>query len=700
MDYFYGSFQRLSFRFHPVSRTLEFYFHGDGDTGEKVFASGRIRRDFPAEIVPETQRKLAVRRDTFYAPGSREGEMGERLFEIALTYDSISLSLPAGQVFEGTLSWSEKTEDTLSGHDISTSAALYSASGPVVRKDDNMLFDRRTDRALLFEKTKLFFDWQKNAYGFTSVSDGKDGIIWQVKEHFVAGITHMRYTPVEKKSWFAVPPVGWMTWYATRFEASAAEVLENTQKMHDCLGKYTDNLVSWVDWEWYHQNLDGDGTGNGNIFAPCPDTYPDGLAVVAEKIRRMGGIPALWIGPTCEGNKNKWFEEHPDCIIGPIPRWCGRWWVDPSRQEVWEEYIPLVVRTVLDWGYSAIKWDCTIMSSYVWEENRHLLADPTLSNDQYQHRLFAAGRKAMGDDIYFLLCNPVADHGVAAASDLCNAARIGGDIFEWDEFVEHAIDHLHHFYPIHNTILYADCDNLVIRAEYNDLRQARSRVSFYGLSGVPITFGDRFREYDDARLDMIRRIVPVVDMTPREFIPKDPAGDSRVLIADFSRAFGSWQVVSVCNIRKDKVLNETIDLAAVCHLETGGGRRYAVYDFWNNTFAGIVEKELTCRVEPLDTAVLRITPLEDELLPTLISSSRHITQGGWELPEMRRDVSAGILCGKVRCVEGEICRLSFFVPDGMQVTAEGGRWEQNNSCGILHVGGDAGGLHPWKLQIF
>lgn len=699
MKYCYGNFQRFSYCYYPDTGKFEFYFHSAGDDREKVFARCRINSVFTAGPEHETVWLLSARKESFFLPGETAGKKGTAVFEITLGYDSISLFLPAGAVVEGTLFWSEKTEDVLPGNDKSTSAALYGASGPVIRKGDNMLFDRKSDRALFFREAELSFDWEKNTYCFSSVSNGKDPLSFQVKEDFVANVSHMRYTPIEKKLWFDTPPVGWMTWYATRFEASAAEVAENTQKMHELLGKYSDKLVTWVDWEWYHKNIKGDGEGNGNIFEPCKDTYPDGMAAVAEKIREMGGIPALWIGPTCEGNKNKWFEEHPDCIIGPYPRWCGQWWIDPSRREITEEYIPLVMKTVLDWGYIAVKWDCTTMSSYVWEEYRHLLSDPGSSIEQYQHRIFEAGRKALGEDIYFLLCNPVADHDLAVASDLCDSARIGGDIFKWDEFIEHAIDHLHHFYPIHNTILYADCDNLVIREEFNSINQARSRVSFYGLSGIPVTFGDRFSEYDEVRLDMIRRIVPAVDMNPLEFISKTPGGNVRLFVADFSRSFGSWQVVSVCNIDNEKVLDQTVDLAEICHLETGSGRRYAVYDFWNGSFMGIVENELTCRVEPLDTVVLRVTPIEDELLPTLISSSRHITQGGHELLEMKRDVSGGILCGKVRCVEGEVCRLSFFVPEGMSVEAEGGPWEQNGSCGILYTGGKEGGVIDWSLKI-
>ena len=42
-------------------------------------------------------------------------------------------------------------------------------------------------------------------------------------------------------------------------------------------------------------------------------------------------------------------------------------------------------------------------------------------------------------------------------------------------------------------VLYADADNLVLREEFNTMAQARSRVSLYGLAGLPVTMGDDLR---------------------------------------------------------------------------------------------------------------------------------------------------------------------------------------------------------------
>ena len=141
-----------------------------------------------------------------------------------------------------------------------------------------------------------------------------------------------------------------------------------------------------------------------------------------------------------------------------------------------------------------------------------------------------------------------------------------------------------------------------------------------------------------------------------------------------------------------------VDFAAECRFETGKDRRYAVYDFWNHEFLGIFDRGVTVTVPPCDTAVLRITPVEDEELPTLVSSSRHITQGGHELLAMSRE--DGKVTGEVLCVEGEVCRLTFYVPAGMKVRARGGVWRQKGNSGELAVGGAEGGPVSWTIEKY
>lgn len=80
-------------------------------------------------------------------------------------------------------------------------------------------------------------------------------------------------------------------------------------------------------------------------------------------------------------------------------------------------------------------------------------------------------RALLGEDFYMLSCAGAADREILFAIDLFDGARIGGDIFNWREFINDFVARVMRFYAYHNTETYCDPDNLVIRPEFNSLDQ-------------------------------------------------------------------------------------------------------------------------------------------------------------------------------------------------------------------------------------
>ena len=71
-------------------------------------------------------------------------------------------------------------------------------------------------------------------------------------------------------------------------------------------------------------------------------------------------------------------------------------------------------------------------------------------------------------------------------------------------------------------------------------------------------------------------------------------------------------------------------------------------------------------VGPGDTALWRVTPLE-KVGPTLLSVSRHVTQGGYEIEDLV--VGANGAKGSVKCPGGETVKVTFLLPEGAKVMA-------------------------------
>jgi len=373
-------------------------------------------------------------------------------------------------------------------------------------------------------------------------------------------------------------------------------------------------------------------------------------------------VPVLWIGASNDNQLNDELAGHPEWVLAQSPRWCGQYWVDPTAPGVLEEYIPKVFRQIVDWGYQALKWDCLPMSLTVYDEFHDRFADGSVSSDDALRQMVKAARNVVGDDFYMLSCSGTTDRDITVAMDLFDAARVGGDVFGWQEFAQEAVDRVYRYYPFHNTVLFADADNLVLRPEFNNLSQARSRVSFYGLSGLPVTVGDAMDVLDEPRIHLLRRIMPVIDTRPRDLQIKQRAREFAVNVLEFARPWGNWLAVGVIN-SADEVNSIALNIKSELHCF---GEVFAVYDFWPQRFLGVFADLVHLDIGAYDTTVLRITPLNGAA-PQLIGSSRHITQGGFEVKDIQNDPAAKTVTARVKLTGGEVNRFVFYLPGGCQI---------------------------------
>ncbi len=598
----------------------------------------------------------------------------------------------------GRFRWGADPEhSTFSIRTDSQTSRLRTASGPAVFEGDNALFDRLTDHLLIFSTAGNFqtcFDWKTGTYAFHYVNGCDYGreLDFRIRRNYCAEKFHIPYTPIRKKHGFQTPPVGWMTWYALQFETAESNVLENARKFQELFGSYAEKLVLWVDWEWCHCCWDGQGEEGCDIFHPRPSAYPNGLNSLAETLRKMGLIPALWIGATNEGRLNKMLQEHPDWLLGQKIFWCGQWWIDPSHPKVLSEYIPAVFRQILEWGFQTVKWDCLPATLQVCSELHDCFRDRSLSPAQALRNLVRAAREVLGDSVYLLSCSGDSERDICGAMDLFSAARIGGDIFSWDDFLEQGINRVLHSYPWHNTVLYIDADNLILRPEFSTAEQARTRVSFYGLTGLPVTLGDQLSKLDPERIHMLRRIMPVVDIHPTELDSKRHGRFFQITSLAIARPFGSWNVTAVANLTPEPH-SAAIDLSKDLDLNSG---RYALYDYWNSAFLGILSRHFEIELNAYDTRVFRITPLEDGL-PALISVSRHLTQGGYELQNL--EVSVEHIAGTVLCTSDEPCLLTILLPDSCEILHSSHPLAENGRVGILTLRTEIPGPVSWIVEF-
>ena len=145
----------------------------------------------------------------------------------------------------------------------------------------------------------------------------------------------------------------------------------------------------------------------------------------------------------------------------------------------------------------------------------------------------------------------------------------------------------------------SDSDSLVLRPEFSTLAQARTRVSIYGLSGLPVTVGDTIASLDAPRIDLLRRIMPVVPVTPASLARAEIQTDCLVeSVAEFARPWGTWEVRAFSNLDTNEARRVSF---------SASGR--AVWDFWLDEQLRLDgDGAIKLEVPPCDTRVVRLTP--------------------------------------------------------------------------------------------
>ncbi|MBQ3556734.1 MAG: alpha-galactosidase [Oscillospiraceae bacterium] len=559
-------------------------------------------------------------------------------------------------VFTGKLCWgSDPEHSTFAISADRPGYGLRGGCGPTVSRWDDALFDRADGSLLQLDKDeslRLGWCWDCKHYTFTAID--KFGV--QVFPHYFEDRFCVPYRPLCKTQ-YPTPPAGWMTWYAVKFDACEQAVLENTKLQKELLADYGADTV-WVDWEWYH-NAYGDGRNADfkpglNVFSPNPEAYPNGLKYVAEEIEKNGFIPALWMAPTHEPTENDYVNENPDIVLYDKPHWCGRYFLDMTHPKFLQDYLPRAVKQISEWGYKAMKWDVLPLTCMYTSRNHDKLYDPSKSTTQAMRNAARTVREILGEEFYMLSCCGGGEYTTLLASDIFDAARIGADIFTWEELKTSFVQRILRLYPFHNTQLYCDPDNVVLRPEYNDLYQAQTRITLVSLLGLPCTFGDDLRELPMERVELLRRGLPTLDIHPMDMRELTLDRDELITNLVINRPFECWNVAAVTNLAQEE-RTITVDFGKDLGLEDG---EYLVHEYWTDTFHGVVSDKLTLTLPACATAVLSVRKKTGNL--QLVSTSRHITQGAAELLDVQ--YADGKLSGRSKVVRDDPYTIKAYDP--------------------------------------
>ena len=533
---------------------------------------------------------------------------------------------------------------------------LRCAYGKASSVIDNAVYNKITDTAIIIDKsgnTKLLFDENKCRF----VAPVNEQFTVAVKENVLAEKYNIKFSPCNRNSTFPDVPIGWMTWYAVKFDACEEIVLKNAKWMSENLKDFGANTV-WVDWEWYHDAFPGDRSDGVNSLMPDPKKYPNGLKYVSDKIRELGLIPSLWIGYTNEPCTNKYIEKYPDMVLVDEVNWCGRYFYDFTNPHYLNEYLPEAVENVHKWGYDAVKFDTLPIAIRMHNFHHDKMYDKSLTPKEAFCNVIKKTRELLGKDVYMLSCCGGRDSAILWASDIFDSARIGDDIFTWDEYVSN-ISRIEKFYPLHNIHMFVDSDNVVMREEFNNFEQAKARATIVSLLGLPMTFGDEFDALSEDRINLLKRTMPVLDIHPMDLTSTDFNRENLLINLNVEKGFENYLVSGVFNLTHKKAKRK-ISLREDLHLEKG---EYLVYDYFRDTFLGKTSDKIKLDFAPYECRVLSVRPCNNQV--QIISTSRHITQGALELCDVKFENNTLSITADL--IKDDSYTVTLYVPDGYKL---------------------------------
>ena len=299
-------------------------------------------------------------------------------------------------------------------------------------------------------------------------------------------------------------PLGWCSWYYYFSDVTADDVLTNAR----FIAKNKDKLPFK-----YIQLDDGYQPANGDWLDYNPK-FPDGLAKLAEDIRKEGFTPALWVAPFMGFESSKLLKEHPEYfihdkdgnIIYPMGWRKGRCAALDGTNPQCCEFLKNLFKSIRSMGFDYVKLDFMVIGAGVPKESVYF--DPKATRAQALRRALSAIREGFGDDGFILGCTTP----LGPVVGLVDGERIGTDIAKawknkeltYDEglSIPNVCRNIINRSYMNHRLWISDPDTLLFRKEGTSFTQEESKLWFEALkiAGGMVLSGDRLDTLEPERM--------------------------------------------------------------------------------------------------------------------------------------------------------------------------------------------------------
>ncbi len=513
---------------------------------------------------------------------------------------------------------------------------------------------------------------------------------------------------------------GYCTWWAYKYDF--------TQKtLDELVDTFVDKKLP--DFGYHYVQLDDTyQIGNGS----CPQNwltwnkkFPGGPEYALKKIKSGGMMGGIWvhrIHRPSDPHVTGIAEAHPDWFVkkedGTLFKGNGFYVLNTKNPEAIDEMVRPIYRGHKKQGWDYVKIDGAgdLLNAYKHKDCEHHFKQIDSTPEESLRDWDRVAREELGPDVYILNCWGVGP-GLNVVG-LVDGSRLAGDGFQPEQLANRS--------SFEGVLWRNDPDHCDILGTW--LTDENAMMPVFGLdkpasvrtivrpaicsiaSGV-LMVSDKVEVYkDDANIEGMKRSAPVLPTVPGQLY--DPGhGAATWWLQEIERPFERWAVLSRVQWAKKREDEWKFDLKGLpehevkfADLGLDPQREYVVCEFWDQQFLGTFKGSFKAPAMDTGNGMDVFAIREARPHPWVVSTTRHLSQGGVSLLDEKWNPSDKTLSGKSTVVEGDPYVLTVRLPEGFRVTEatiDGKKAETSakGEAATVRITPPATGNVAWKISF-
>lgn len=436
------------------------------------------------------------------------------------------------------------------------------------------------------------------------------------------------------------------------------------------------------------------GGGSPEGFLKWNNKFPGGPEYAVKKIRSGGMEVGIWVYCVFKNNDpivQDMVEEHPEWFIhdseGKLFVSHGWYSLDTTNKDALERMVRRTYRGLKEQAFTYVKIDgAGDLVDWGYRKCPEHFKKIDSSPGEALRKFYETAREELGREIYILSCWGVLPEligvvdGCRLATDGFRAASFQG-FNSWEGVVwRNDPDH---------------CDILPVGRERSVMKtfavkdaplDTIIRPSVISMAGGVLLLSDKAEVYkEDRNLEGVKRSSPVLFTVPGQlydFTPRGPGwffrnharqggGESRWWFSEIDRPFDHWSVLARFNWRQKELEwkrpgapEKEVKFA---DLGLPDDREYLVFEFWSQKFLGKARGSFTAPAQGSNNGLQVFAIREARAHPWVLSTTRHISQGGVSLIDESWDSGGNVLSGKSAVVVGDPYVMTVHLPEGFRL---------------------------------